>query len=348
MSNLSFRCLIDSYLCNIEPFESYIEKGTIASGLILIAFDENDFDIIRTLFKDNVHNGQEAYLDKIQLVGTDDYLYIMSQTSLEKKEKMPHSIMKAYRYYKHYKKKQLRADDYIRREIENNEDGIRKIHGGKFSSYKYTDKANKMSIPFRLFETKEKNRPLFVLFHGAGALGHDNIKQMFDNIPLYRQISETDCNILFPQAPYGANRGYDLIQSYIKSVKNLIDELPIDFDRNRIYIVGTSFGGCCVWHISYLFPGYFAAGVPVMGKLFFDNDFSCYDVESLAKTPLWIAHSSDDDNVTIDSDDYCFDKLQKLGADIKYTRWDKYGHSMSGKFYKEEKWTEWCLSKKMK
>lgn len=348
VNDLRFRCLIDNYLCDILPFEAYIEKGTIDSGLILISFDETEIDIMRALFKDNVHNGQEAYLDKIQLVGTDDYLYIMSQTSLEKKEKMPHSIMKTYRYYKSYKKKQLSADEYINNEIKNNNDGIRKIHGGKVNSYKYTDKTNKMSFPFRLFEAKEKNRPLFVLFHGAGALGHDNIKQMFDNIPLYRQISKMDCNILFPQAPYGANRGYDLIKSYIKSVKKLIDDLSIDFDRNRIYIAGTSFGGCCVWHILYLFPGYFAAGVPVMGKLFFDNDFSCYDVEKLATTPLWIAHSSDDTNVTIDSDDYCFDSLKKLGADIKYTRWNKYGHSMSGKFYKTEKWTEWCLSKELK
>ncbi len=345
MTDLRFRCLIDNYLCDIVPFKAYIEKGTIDLGLILIAFDECELDKIRAMFRDNVRDGQERYLKNIQLEGSDGYFYIMSQTSLEKKEKMPHSIMKAYRYYKRYKKKQLKADEYINNEIKNNDDGIRKIYGGKFSSYKYTDKANKMSIPFRLFETKEKNRPLFVLFHGAGALGHDNIKQMFDNIPLYRQISEEDCNILLPQAPYGANRGYNLIENYVKSVKKLIDELPVDFDRKRIYIVGTSFGGCCVWHISYLFPDYFAAGVPVMGKLFFNNDFDCYDVEKLTKTPLWIAHSSDDNNVTIDSDDYCFDKLQKLGADVKYTRWDKYGHSMSGKFYKTEKWAEWCLGK---
>lgn len=100
VNDLRFRCLIDNYLCDILPFEAYIEKGTIDSGLILISFDETEIDIMRALFKDNVHNGQEAYLDKIQLVGTDDYLYIVSQTSLEKKEKMPHSIMKTYRYYK--------------------------------------------------------------------------------------------------------------------------------------------------------------------------------------------------------------------------------------------------------
>lgn len=269
----------------------------------------------------------------------------MSETSVEKKEKMPHSIMRAYRYYKSYKKKQIKANEYIDNEIKAHDNGIRKIHGGKFAAYKYTDKNNRMSFPFRLFTAKEKSKPLFVIFHGAGALGNDNVKQHFENIRLYKYILKENCNILSPQAPYGANRGYDLIQSYIKSVKKLIDDLPVDFDRKRIYIVGSSFGGCCVWHISYLFPDYFAAAVPVMGKLFFDNDFGCYDIKKLTDTPLWVAHSADDTNVTVESDDYCVAELRKLCADIKYTRWDKYGHSMSGKFYKTEKWVEWCLSK---
>ena len=48
MGNLKFRCLIDSYLCDIVPFESYTEKGTVASGLILIVFDANEFDTLIT------------------------------------------------------------------------------------------------------------------------------------------------------------------------------------------------------------------------------------------------------------------------------------------------------------
>ena len=345
MSKLRFRCLIDDYLCNITPLKAYIEKGTPDNGLILIDFAEDELDTIRKIFTENIRNGQESYLNQIQLEGSDGYLYIMSETSVEKKEKMPHSIMRAYRYYKSYKKKQIKANEYIDNEIKAHDNGVRKIHGGKFAAYKYTDKNNRMSFPFRLFTAKEKSKPLFVIFHGAGALGNDNVKQHFENIRLYKYILKENCNILSPQAPYGANRGYDLIQSYIKSVKKLIDDLPVDFDRKRIYIVGSSFGGCCVWHISYLFPDYFAAAVPVMGKLFFDNDFGCYDIKKLTDTPLWVAHSADDTNVTVESDDYCVSELRKLCADIKYTRWDKYGHSMSGKFYKTEKWVEWCLSK---
>lgn len=345
MGNLNFRCLIDSYLCDITPFKHYVEKGNIDFGLVLIAFKESEVDTIRNLFKDNIHNGYCSYLDNIQLEGDDGYLYVMSRSAVEKKEKMPYSIMRAYRFYKSYKKKQNKANRYISKELNCNNDGIRKTSGGKFSAYKFTDKNNAMSFPFRLFKAKEKNRPLFVIFHGAGALGNDNIKQHLENTRLYKHILKENCNILSPQAPYGANRGEVLIQSYIKSVKKLIDELPIDFDRNRIYIVGSSFGGCCVWHISYLFPGYFAAAVPVMGKFFFYNDFGCYDIKKLTQTPLWVAHSSDDTNVTIDSDDYCVDALRKFGVDIKYTRWTKYGHSMATKFYKTEKWVEWCLEK---
>lgn len=178
-------------------------------------------------------------------------------------------------------------------------------------------------------------------------MGNDNLKQLFDNLPLYKQLLKTDCNILLPQAPFGSNRG-EAMQNYIKSIKRLVDELPADFDRKRIYIIGTSFGGCCVWQLVYLFPEYFAAAVPVMGGLCLDRDYEKYDIGLLVKTPIWAAHSSDDTNVKIDSDDYYAAELKKLGADIKYTRWDKYGHTMSGKFYRTEKWAEWCLSKKLR
>ena len=86
----------------------------------------------------------------------------------------------------------------------------------------------------------------------------------------------------------------------------------------------------------------------MMGGLCLDRDYEKYDIGRLVKTPIWAAHSSDDTNVKIDSDDYYAAELKKLGADIKYTRWDKYGHTMSGKFYRTKNWAEWCLSKKLR
>ena len=85
MSNLRFRCLVDNDFCDIAPFEPYIEKGSSDMGLALIAFDESELDTIKNLLKE------------AQLEGSDGYLYILSQGSIEKKGKMPNSITKAYR-----------------------------------------------------------------------------------------------------------------------------------------------------------------------------------------------------------------------------------------------------------
>lgn len=144
MSDLRFRCLVDNDFCDIAPFEPYIEKGSSDMGLALIAFDESELDTVKSL------------LNETQLEGSDGYLYTLSQGSVEKKGKMPHSVMKAYRYYKRYKKKQNRAAAHIERELSHSGDGIRKVSGGRFSAYKYTDQENKMCFPFRLHASKIK------------------------------------------------------------------------------------------------------------------------------------------------------------------------------------------------
>lgn len=53
MSNLRFRCLVDSDFCDIAPFEPYIEKGSSDMGLALIAFDESELDTIKNLLKES-------------------------------------------------------------------------------------------------------------------------------------------------------------------------------------------------------------------------------------------------------------------------------------------------------
>lgn len=343
MNNLRFRCLFGDNFCNLTPFEKYIEKSRLDLGVVLIAFNENEIETVCNLFKENVHAGSESRLNRIELEGSDGYIYVMYMSAIERKDKMTRSIEWSYNYFCKYRTKEIKAKKQISKFNSKYKDGILKSFG-----YKYNDKENNMCFPFRFRKSKNANRPLCILFHGAGAMGTDNIKQLFDNIPLYKQVLNEDCNILLPQAPFGSNNSGEAVGRYVKSVKKLIDELPFDYDRKRIYIAGTSFGGYCVWNLVYHFPGYFAAAVPVMGCLCAEDDYEKYDVQRLVGTPIWAAHSSDDNNVRIDSDDYFVRELKKLGADIKYTRWDKYGHKMSSKFYKTEKWAEWCLSKEIR
>lgn len=89
----------------------------------------------------------------------------------------------------------------------------------------------------------------------------------------------------------------------------------------------------------------FAGAVEAMG-CYYGYDLLTDDVlKKLSEIPIWLAHASDDTVVLIASDDYFYDKLKSLGADVKYTRWDKYGHGMSYRFYRQEPWSEWLLQK---
>lgn len=75
MSNLRFRCLVDSDFCDIAPFEPYIEKGSLDMGLALIAFDESELDTIKNLLKE------------AQLEGSNGYLYILYTVARLHREK---------------------------------------------------------------------------------------------------------------------------------------------------------------------------------------------------------------------------------------------------------------------
>lgn len=72
---------------------------------------------------------------------------------------------------------------------------------------------------------------------------------------------------------------------------------------------------------------------------------SINDIKNVAKTPLWVAHSSNDKCVSIDSDDKSVKMLKKAGADVLYTRMNKYGHKMSTVFYKTKPFINWMLEK---
>ena len=177
LNELEFRCVIDEVLCDITPFKPYAIKCNDEVGLLLISFKESETDQIRKLFTENVRKEYTSALDNIQLDGSDGYFYIMSGDSVEEKEKSSHSLIKLYRYYwnLNYKKKEHQGNLWIQKNLEKYDSGLIYSLKGKFSAGKYIDKENNMCFPFRLHESRKKNQPLFIIFHGAGALGNDNI-----------------------------------------------------------------------------------------------------------------------------------------------------------------------------
>lgn len=213
-----------------------------------------------------------------------------------------------------------------------------------FKRYYYTNE-NEV-IPFRFRKSKSTNKPLIIYIGGAGTMGCDNFKSVFEFFSTANGINVTskDLNILIPQRFEILGVDLERIDIFVDNLALLVRELieRYSIDENRIYIYGISNGAMCTWKSLLNHPDLYTAGVEAMGMIF---DYKNADLESIKHIPIWLAHSSDDICVKIDSDDYCYDKLKSLGADVKYTRWDKYGHTMAGKFYRKEKWLEWLLSK---
>lgn len=213
-----------------------------------------------------------------------------------------------------------------------------------FDKYIFINSDNNYVIPFRFKKAKSDNAPFLIYFHGAGCIGHDNFKPWFEYKNFMKGKKIPDANILIPQAFHGANFLNSNIKNYVDNCVHLSNALLVDnlIDKERIYCFGTSFGGCCVWCSISMYPKMFAAAVPAMGIMLQYDEFLPV-LKKHNTIPIWIAHSSDDNNVSIVTDDYIYNELKDINPNIKFTRWDKYGHKMASHFYKKEPFIDWMF-----
>lgn len=221
----------------------------------------------------------------------------------------------------------------------------------EYKSYFFIDGVSKRIVPFRFRKAKKENRPLVVFFHGAGRFGTENKKPMKDFRAHCAKLRKHGANVLIPQAPHFANASVASIKNYVSTVKRLTDELSktASYDKYRIYLIGVSFGGVCVWEALYRFPETFACGIPMMGTLpVLMEGRDRFDVRRLAKENIWMAHSANDRNVPICDDDFIAESLKKIGIPFRYTRWKRLGHGMSSLFAIIKPWDKWMFEQARK
>lgn len=337
--------------CDLDKIKKYCVQY-YNDGVAKVDFDDNSyFDFI-----DAIGLGEYAECHETFMVfGADGYNYELTISGAVKGDKLPPDSLKQIlkcqktRYKKYlgdlkFKEKMIKR--YSNERIVKQSAGI-----NGYNKYVYINKADNLVIPFRFKKAKKKNQPLVVYFSGGGTLGHDNFNQ-FREFIFYaegKKIAKQDCNILCPQMilDMGVTTESKCRRVFTDNVaviiKTLLDDY--DIDSNRVYIYGTSLGAGLVWTSLINNSDMFAGAVEAMG-CYYGYDLLTDDVlKKLSEIPIWLAHSSDDTVVSIESDDYFYDKLKSFGADVKYTRWDKYGHGMSYRFYRQEPWSEWLLQK---
>jgi predicted peptidase len=210
-----------------------------------------------------------------------------------------------------------------------------------------------------------KKYPLLIFLHGAFEKGTDNEAQL--NIGgRYFLIDSNRRNfpafIVFPQCPVDDSWAYfetELDSStglakrwnfpFVKKptqigllLKELVDTLiNLSFvDKNKVYLGGLSQGGMGVYDLIARYPNVFAAAFPICGagKISTASKFAKH-------TAVWLFHGKEDDIVPVYFSQQFYQKLKKLGADVRYTEYPGVKHNSWVNAFKEPQLLPWLLSK---
>lgn len=346
MKYFAYISVIDKEFLDLKKyFVAQYKKGSVAK----ISFNDNNYS---EFVKDSGCCESEDDGNSFAF-GEDGYFYKLFKTHTEKWRRYPTNMPKKALQTTFKAVKEVSGNRYFKKRMESKlgANTVSKPASGILGFKRFIYIYRNDLIPFRFKKSKDKNQPLIIYLGGAGTMGRDNFKPLFEFLFSARGYGFVlkDCNIFIPQYVRLANYNSEpkLRDAYAKNCIRIINYIIENYsvDKKRIYIYGTSFGGGEVWNFLFNSPNLFSAAVETMGEYYGSIKADEKAFESISSIPVWMAHSSDDNVVSIESDDKFYNALKNAGADVKYTRWDKYGHRMCTRFYRKEKWLYWLLSK---
>ena len=348
-----YYCISEMMAIDLDNVTSFITERIEKNGIEIIKLSFDDSNFSEFLEKSEIGKHFTEKDSCIIVLGEDEYLYRLSLGGLKQIENSKGTIT-LEKYIKNtykFTKLLMKSENYRKRIFEKyNTNKMHKTGNGfaKYDKYIYIAQTSNTVIPCRFRKTHKENQPLIVYFGGAGTIDYDNFKQFFEHLTLGKalQLLRADCNILVPQFVRDKyiNESY-CREIYTEAVFDLIKELQNKnkIDSNKIYIYGCSFGGGIVWNMLVNYSDMIAGAIELMGEYHGFKSIDEIDFKSIAKTPIWIAHSTDDCVVSIDSDDRFYQKLKEQNANVIYTRPNKHGHKLAGAFLRKQNWIKWLL-----
>jgi predicted peptidase len=213
-----------------------------------------------------------------------------------------------------------------------------------------------------------KTYPLLIFLHGAYNKGGDNEGQLAIG-GRYFLREENRRNfpavIIFPQCPEDDSWAYfeteaDSATGMVKSwrfpfknqptrvtalLKKLVDSLLTTsfINQRKIYIGGLSQGGMGVYDMIARYPHIFAGAFPICGA----GKVSTAD-RFAKEVAVWIFHGEQDDVVPVSFSRQYYKRLQKLGADVKYSEYQAVKHNSWTIALAEKELMTWLFSKSKK
>jgi predicted peptidase len=222
--------------------------------------------------------------------------------------------------------------------------------------------ANGKSMPFCLLLPKDyrpsQKYPIVLFLHGSGERGTNNTAQTGPGVGIFltpENRTKYPCFVVAPQcSPNGwwidssrdpvTGKRHPEPNGDMQLALKCLDEVMSTFktDSNRVYVTGLSMGGFGAWDCITRFPERFAAGVPICGG----GDPSTIDA-TVARVPVWVFHSANDDHVPVQGDRDMVAAMKKNGGNPHYTEFPDAGHFCWDKAYTNPKLMPWLFSQSL-
>lgn len=206
---------------------------------------------------------------------------------------------------------------------------------GEWSQFEGKGGLQGMLFGAKELDAKAKH-PLLIYLHGKGndvlskkALGFANACSKPEN------YKDRPCLIYAPQCPDENGWSGATGANLMKTLKDLIKNLPVDEDR--LYVVGYSMGGFGTFMLLNENPKMFAAGIPIAGGA------QVGVAKNLRRIPIWIWHGEKDDVVPPDASRAIAKALEKVKT-AKYTEVPGGDHGIGGEVEKNAEVHTWLFA----
>lgn len=229
-------------------------------------------------------------------------------------------------------------------------------------SYTYIRNA-KSQIDFLLYspngsDLPGREYPLLLYLHGTGGCGDDNFKHWKVDVhggAMKFMSGEFQkympCYVLIPQsrmegAPWismtTGGEGNSPIVYAVQSIDVLKSGIAPNIDMRRLYITGLSAGGIGCFVATSLFPGKFAAIVPVSGLV------GPQMVTDWSVTPTWLAFNNRDTQIYHPEFEGLKKKYGILRGCLNVTIFDGKGHDAWNRVYDGQDFRKWLEKQSLK
>ena len=183
------------------------------------------------------------------------------------------------------------------------------------------------------YESRTERWPLILFLHGGGERGNDiervtvhgppKIVAQRPDFPFIVVAPQVDTNMIWSTAKLDA-----LLEEVLEKYR---------VDPDRIYVTGLSMGAYGAWHLAMEFPHRFAALVAISGGA--TPSGMC----ALEHLPIWVFHGARDDVIKLDRSEELVARLERCGANVKFTVYDDAGHDAWTRTYENPELYEWLL-----